>query len=221
MENRDIPIIEFIEVLEREYISAYIRKKIFPRKKDKSYWSKVMNGKKDKIENLCSKNSLSSIFNNSQREIEIWRRIVPQYGMPSLFINKHMIDRYNKSKKKFFPYAHMVLRLKKEAGLDFSLCIVDKFDFENQSIFIKERDDSKELFNVKIGHVEVIHPKELDMAYYYYPGSEFKVCDEDNSSSFSIYTLDSFDFQNQSCNFKEKDGILLEDVPIDEVSRIL
>jgi hypothetical protein len=62
--SRIIPIYEFFEILQLEWICADLRYKIYKRPNDKSYWKKVCDGKKNTIENIAIKNNLPTIFND-------------------------------------------------------------------------------------------------------------------------------------------------------------
>lgn len=81
MNNRNLPIFTFFENLQREYICAEIRTKIF-QKRYITYWKKVMEGKRLKIEDIASKNRLKSIFNNRDEYLKIYGEIIPEWGMP-------------------------------------------------------------------------------------------------------------------------------------------
>jgi hypothetical protein len=63
--SRHLPILDFYENLQIEYIQADLRHKIYPKLKDKAYWGRVKEGKKATIEKLSSKNNdLPSIFSD-------------------------------------------------------------------------------------------------------------------------------------------------------------
>lgn len=62
--SRDLSILDFYEILQVEWICADLRRKIYPKIKDKNYWTKVAEGKKNTILRLAEKNSLPSIFDD-------------------------------------------------------------------------------------------------------------------------------------------------------------
>lgn len=60
--SRDLPILDYYEILQKEYIVAELRRKIYPSKRDKDYYERVMDGKREKIEDIATRNGLPSIF---------------------------------------------------------------------------------------------------------------------------------------------------------------
>jgi len=97
-ENKDrhISILKFFEVLQREYYIAEIRKKIYPSPKDKKYYKKVMDFKKQKIEDIALKNNLDSIFNNDEEKRNYILQIYPVIGLPKFELtNDDIINYYN------------------------------------------------------------------------------------------------------------------------------
>lgn len=62
--DRDISILEYFKALQQEYLYFEVKSKIYPSSKDKAYFKKVMEYKKNKIEDISNKNNLDSIFNS-------------------------------------------------------------------------------------------------------------------------------------------------------------
>ena len=83
--NRNISVFDFFKQLQLEYLSAELRFKIYPSKKDKKYWSsRVMEGKKVIIENIAHRNNLKTIFNDPETKeqydcILIQRNKIPNF----------------------------------------------------------------------------------------------------------------------------------------------
>lgn len=63
--TRHISIYQLFERLQIEYIVAELRKKIYPRAKDKDYYKKIMAFKEEKVRDISKRNNLPSIFNDS------------------------------------------------------------------------------------------------------------------------------------------------------------
>lgn len=80
--SRDISLVKFLEVLQLEYISAELRKKIYRSVKDKAFWEKVMNVKKEKIIDISLRNSLQNIFNNPVIKNKLYPSIILEKGIP-------------------------------------------------------------------------------------------------------------------------------------------
>ena len=62
--SRNLSVLEYYEVLQKEYIVAELRRKIYPNRKDKDYYENVMDGKRKKIEDIAHRNNLPSIFSD-------------------------------------------------------------------------------------------------------------------------------------------------------------
>lgn len=81
--SRDLSIIEYFERLQLEYIVAELRRKIYPKKRDKEYYERVMEGKKDKIEDISVRNQLDSIFTDkeilSRYYSQVYREGLPDF----------------------------------------------------------------------------------------------------------------------------------------------
>lgn len=82
IKDKDQSIFEFYETLQREYIVCELRKKIYPRDKDKRYFERTSRFKKSKIEDISQRNQLPSIFNSDQVRNEINQSIFGDLGLP-------------------------------------------------------------------------------------------------------------------------------------------
>lgn len=85
IKSRNLSTFRFFEQLQLEYIVAELRKKIYPSVKDKGYYKKVMKFKKEKIEDICSRNSLPSIFTDPAQKEELYKYVYREIG-PPLFL---------------------------------------------------------------------------------------------------------------------------------------
>lgn len=86
--SRNLSIYEFFEILQKEYVCAILRLKIYTKVKDKEYWKKVAEGKKATIENIAEKNHLPSIFTDKDLERDIDKKVIRDFGLPN-FIYKN------------------------------------------------------------------------------------------------------------------------------------
>lgn len=80
--DKNQSILEFFEVLQLEYFICEIRKKIYISQKDKNYYKRVMDFKKNKIEDLSLKNGIPSIFSDEELRIDFIKKTYPKLGLP-------------------------------------------------------------------------------------------------------------------------------------------
>lgn len=81
--NRHLPLYNFFEALQLEFLVADLRFKIFPRPKDKEYWKKVKENKKSKIEDIAVRNGLDTIFSNPERWTKKQAELFPNGEKPA------------------------------------------------------------------------------------------------------------------------------------------
>jgi hypothetical protein len=81
--TRNLSTFDYLEVLSSEYVVAEIRKKIYPHSKDKAFYAKTMSHKRAKIEDIASRNSLPTMFNDTKVKEAIYSRIIPAFGLPN------------------------------------------------------------------------------------------------------------------------------------------
>ena len=81
--NRNISILEFLKNLQYEYIIAELRHKIYPKKKDKDYYFKLMEFKKKKILDISIRNKLPNIFNDEIVKQGYYDTVYPEIGCPN------------------------------------------------------------------------------------------------------------------------------------------
>jgi hypothetical protein len=82
LKTRDLPLYEYFTKLQEEYICAELRHKIYPRVKDKQYYSKVKEGKRKTIEDISFRNGLPSIFNSESQKQKV-HSIIYKQGYPN------------------------------------------------------------------------------------------------------------------------------------------
>lgn len=83
MKNRNISIAQYLETLQKEYLVAEIRNKIYPKISDKKFWKKVMLGKKEKIEDICFRNNIKSIFDDVEIKKRVYSEVYNESGLPN------------------------------------------------------------------------------------------------------------------------------------------
>lgn len=80
--TRHLSTFEFFEVVQVEYICAILRARIYIRPKDKNHWNKVAQGKRVVIEQIAARNSLPSIFTDSDLESTLNRKVFRENNHP-------------------------------------------------------------------------------------------------------------------------------------------
>jgi hypothetical protein len=81
--SRKQTVYEFFQTLQVEWIVADLRSRIYPQASDKSYWTKVKEGKKIKIETIAEKNFLPTIFVDSEMKRALENKVYNAKGVPA------------------------------------------------------------------------------------------------------------------------------------------
>lgn len=92
--SRNLSAAEYFIIIQKEYLIAEFRKKIYYNPKDKSYYQRVMNFKVEKIEDISKRNRLDNIFNNSKKMEEIRGELFDRLGRPKFEMNETDIENY-------------------------------------------------------------------------------------------------------------------------------
>lgn len=95
--SRHLSILDYYETLQLEWIIADLRRRIYPRLKDKNYWTRVQEGKKETVVRLAEKNSLPSIFSDDTMLREFEKKVYRDQGHP-IFVYK---DEKNRNEQEF------------------------------------------------------------------------------------------------------------------------
>lgn len=80
--TRNLSTAEYFLQIQKEYLIAEFRKKIYYNPKDKAYWKRVMGFKKQKIEEIAKRNGLKSIFNNKEKHCYLRSILFDSNGKP-------------------------------------------------------------------------------------------------------------------------------------------
>lgn len=91
--SRDQKFFEFFVILQKEYIVAELRKKIYPDASGKAKSQEIMDGKKKKIFDIAFKNSIKTIFPDmkvgvtslydEELRIRLYKEVYNDKGMPN------------------------------------------------------------------------------------------------------------------------------------------
>lgn len=74
--RRNLSPAEYFLEIQKEYLIAEFRSKIYPNPRDKKYYQRVMRYKADKIRDISARNNLYSILNNETMKNEVVRSFV-------------------------------------------------------------------------------------------------------------------------------------------------
>ena len=99
--NRNLSVAEYFLIIQKEYLIAEFRKKIYFSKNDKIYYQRVMDGKKNKINDIAKRNRLDSIFNNSEKMEEMRAELFDKLGKPKFEMSPVDIENYYASGNEF------------------------------------------------------------------------------------------------------------------------
>ena len=99
--NRNLSVAEYFLIIQKEYLIAEFRKKIYFSKNDKIYYQRVMDGKKNKINDIAKRNRLDSIFNNSEKMEEMRVELFDKLGKPKFEMSSTDIENYYASGNEF------------------------------------------------------------------------------------------------------------------------
>lgn len=82
VKTRNLSVAEYFNVIQQEYYIAEFRKKIYYSPKDKRYYGRVMEHKREKIQDIAQRNHLDSIFTSSTKAAEIRATLFDGMGRP-------------------------------------------------------------------------------------------------------------------------------------------
>jgi len=82
LKSRTIPLSDYFSILQQEYISYYVRSKIYPENYSKKYTGYCL-GKKDKILKISDKNSFGSIFSSDNLKNNFISKFLNPYSLPN------------------------------------------------------------------------------------------------------------------------------------------
>lgn len=92
--TRNLSVAEYFVVLQREYLIAEFRKKIYYSKNDKAYYQRVMDGKREKIEEIGNRNRLDNIFNSTEKLREMQLELFDRLGKPKFSMSETDVENY-------------------------------------------------------------------------------------------------------------------------------
>ena len=92
--TRHLSLLEYLECLIREYMTAELRRKIYTKKSDKLYWGKVCEWKEEKIRDITERNHMPNIFDDKELRKEYYTKYYPTNKVPLLLACKKDLAYY-------------------------------------------------------------------------------------------------------------------------------
>jgi len=185
IKSRDLPLIEYLDALQREWMCTNIRHQLYERNLDKDHFKKVMAKKEQKILSIAERENIhSTIFNNEELYRKFWHDIIPIRGMPRFIYNERVLPDAKK-RQYHFPYKGTMVKINSEQH-SFKYGVSDYVDFDNEVVYVHP--------GLETGSVPVYYKcvkrmslNETDHHFYYFPGSTFLTLDNNIGKVVSAY----------------------------------
>lgn len=152
--SRNQSLYDFLQCLQKEYVNAELRSKIYPSIGDKKYYRKVMGYKEEKIEDISMRNQLPSIFNNQDVRNDVYFEVYTNFGCPN-FVYKNETEKEKFKQSDLLNYFAVggEIKIQKEDGRIEIGIIVDNLALE-EAIDNGVEDLSKTPLAIKRRNVE-------------------------------------------------------------------
>lgn len=140
--TRHLSLYDFFEALQLEYLTAELRRRIYTKINDKQYYTKVMLFKKQKINDIATRNGLPSIFTSEDVRSSLYRTVCPDQGLPN-FVYRDEQERAKMFDRDVANYYAKGTEVK--VFMDEKVIIGEIYDvnLEKDIIFVKPRGEQK------------------------------------------------------------------------------
>ena len=101
IKTRNLSVAEYFLQIQREYLIADFRRKIYFSPKNKTYWNKVCNYKEARINAVAKRNNLNSIFNSESKLEELRNELFDHSGKPKFDMTPDDIKNYYSNGNEF------------------------------------------------------------------------------------------------------------------------
>ena len=92
--TRNLSVAEYFVAIQKEYLIAEFRKKIYYNPADKNYYGRVMRYKAEKINCIANRNKLASILNSEEKMKEVKKELFDMLGRPCFELNEKDKENY-------------------------------------------------------------------------------------------------------------------------------
>jgi hypothetical protein len=137
MKSRDISLVELYTALQNEYLSYYLRKKVYCKEFSVNY-NAICLQKKDKIEKISSKNNLPSIFNDEHLKEDYLNKFINEAGIPNLTYKDEVIKKKMQCWDNWYYFTRGTsVKFKRNDRVELGVVLVN--DKENCIVSIKDQ----------------------------------------------------------------------------------
>lgn len=144
MKSRHLSIVDYLEQLQKEYITAEIKYRVARTESDRLYHKTIMDHKKVKIVDIAERNKIKSIFNDDTVKHVMWDSVLvfgfPKYEYRDFYQKKRLED---KDKTNYFDQNSDV---KINIGTEILLGKIKYVDFKNNVATCIIRGSNEEKF---------------------------------------------------------------------------
>lgn len=147
---RNLSIYEYLQTLQVEYVVAELRRKIYIKKKDILYYTRVIEAKKQKIVDICLRNSLPSIFNHQQTKELIYREVYREFGYPNFHYKEGFEGVEELQTKDFYHYYVKQTEFKVQVEDGFKVGTLVFVDYENKKFAQVKLRGEREIISVPL-----------------------------------------------------------------------
>lgn len=94
MKTRNLSVAEYYQQVQKEYLIADFRRKVYFSPKDKEYWKRVVAYKEKRIKDISERNGLKSILNDKEKYAELKSMLFDAKGKPKFELTQDDVRNY-------------------------------------------------------------------------------------------------------------------------------
>jgi hypothetical protein len=136
---------QYIQSLQLEYICYEIRSIIYPSQKDKAYFQKIMQFKKEKIDTFSNKKPVPTIFNSLRERDRLYRLVLPASGFPNFdqisYKNTEILLEFQEKDFKFYYKIGADFQVEQE-DRSFKLGVLENINRKKKIATVRYKGDS-------------------------------------------------------------------------------
>ena len=99
--TRDLSVAEYFLQIQKEYLIADFRRRIYYSPKDKAYWTKVCGYKEARINAIAKRNNLNSILNSESKLESLRAELFDHNGKPKFSMTRDDVKNYYSTGNEF------------------------------------------------------------------------------------------------------------------------
>ena len=158
--SRSIPLMEYYEILQLEFLSYYFRYLYYERNIDREKYLDFCKKKKESIDKLALRNCFTSLFSNEQSLHKYLDKFLNETGMPNLtYRDEHQKKHLGYWDKFYFMKPGTIVEYKgEEYEIVANLC-----KFGEEYDFVVIQDDFEKTYKVSYDEIKVVENKFLNI----------------------------------------------------------